>query len=61
MFIDDGLNFLKRFPQCRPYHHPIWLELDAKDTETAPWGYQWYTTDADGKLQMHSAHYDSSG
>lgn len=61
MFAMDDLTFLERNPQCRPYHRQSWHELDAKDSETAPWGYEWYTTDPDGRLQRHSAHYDSSG
>ena len=61
MFTVDSLAFLAKHPQCQPYHHPLWRELEAKDSETAPWGYEWWLVNEDGKLQRHSAYYDSSG
>jgi hypothetical protein len=60
-FVVDDLTFLERNPQCAKYHRQLWRELDVKDTATAPWGYEWYVTDEDGRLQFHSADYDSSG
>jgi hypothetical protein len=53
--------FLVKHPQCAKYHRPSWREFDARESETAPWGHEWYVVDADGRLQMHSADYDSSG
>jgi hypothetical protein len=60
-FVIQDLTFLERNPQCAKYHRKSWQEIEVRDTETAPWGYVWWTIDEDGKLRLHSAHYDSSG
>jgi hypothetical protein len=60
MFDQDDAAFLLKYPQCRPYHRPFWHKRDVEDTQTAPWGHEWYQVGADGILQRHSAHYDSS-
>jgi hypothetical protein len=59
-FARDDAAFLLKYPQCRPYHRPFWHTRDVDDTQTAPWGHEWYAVGADGILQRHSAHYDSS-
>jgi hypothetical protein len=60
MFSHDDAAFLLKYPQCRPYHRPFWHKRDVADTQTAPFGHEWYEVGADGILQRHSAHYDSS-
>jgi hypothetical protein len=61
MFAEDDAAFLRKYPQCRPYHRPFWHTwVDVEDSATAPWGHEWYQVGADGILQRHSAHYDSS-
>lgn len=61
MCASDDAEFLDRNPQCRPYHRPTCHEREAADQDTAPFGYEWYIADAQGILQRHSQHYDSSG
>jgi hypothetical protein len=61
MFTLDDMIFQRRNPKAVPFHRPWWHELEVKDGDSAPWGFVWYRTDDDGKLQMHSASYDSSG
>jgi hypothetical protein len=60
MMAEDDAAFLAKHPQCNPYHQPCWRQWDVGETETAPWGHEWYQVGADGILQRHSAHYDSS-
>lgn len=60
LFVSSDLAFLDTHPQCKPYHRPSWRELDVEDSQSAPWGYVWYTTNAAGVLQFHSATFDSS-
>jgi hypothetical protein len=60
MFDKNDADFLAKYPQCIPYHRPLWRKRDVADTATAPWGHEWYQVGADGRLTRHSAHYDSS-
>lgn len=60
-FAKDDADFLAKHPTCAKYHRPCWRELEVVEGKTAPWGHEWYVVDEAGLLQMHSAHYDSSG
>ncbi len=61
MFTAGDADFLARNPKCALYHRPSWREFEARETETAPWGHEWWVVDTDGLLRLHSAYYDSSG
>lgn len=43
------------------YPNPCWRVIEARENQTAAWGTEWYSVDAEGLLQRHSAFYDSSG
>jgi hypothetical protein len=60
MFRRDDEAFVAKYPHTKQFHYPRYRQREVADTATAPWAHEWYAVDADGRLQMHSAHYDSS-
>lgn len=53
-------EFLVQHPKCVPYFHPLWHEVEAHDSQTAPWGCIWWVVGQDGVLHWHSENCDSS-
>lgn len=52
-------DFHRRNPGCVPLQ--AWSVIDVPEGKTARWGHEWYSVDADQRLRIHSAQYDSSG